>query len=445
MKMAKRYKIIFRTYDDDRPDAILSEKTLMEREVTQPTNCFDFGMDFQDQMSIIKLIQDRVLQEKVNLINTQDDKCPTCKIGLNKFGRHESTYNDVYSDHIVSIQRLKCKLCGYEAPSTVRTILNTTQSGELQKIQSALGAKFTFREVGEIIELLSSKGRNINNHVRIQDVTEKVGNNLKEINKEEKELLAISESKELIVVVDGGHINTKEEGKRSMEAMTSVVYKMESIRKNKKGTRNYLSSKNCAASVKDDNQKEMIQLTIVAALKQGLTPNTHIHALCDGAKNCWNVIEGLRPLSKKITCILDWFHITMKMQNISLPDDLKSKFLRVKWHLWRGNVTNALTRIEQLIESMKDGKYKNRLIKFMEYISNNKDKIINYRQRKKDGLVFTSNLAESTVESLINQRCKRQKHMRWSRKGLDPILQLRATINSHVDWEDRLKMAILSA
>ena len=55
------------------------------------------------------------------------------------------------------------------------------------------------------------------------------------------------------------------------------------------------------------------------------------------------------------------------------------------------------------------------------YIKNNMDEIVDYRARQKMGLVFTSNMAESTVESLINQRCKGQQHMRWSREGLNPV------------------------
>ena len=51
----------------------------------------------------------------------------------------------------------------------------------------------------------------------------------------------------------------------------------------------------------------------------------------------------------------------------------------------------------------------------------------------KKGLPFTSQLGESTVENLINQRCKGQQHMRWSREGLDPILQIRAAMSSQ-DW-----------
>ena len=104
-----------------------------------------------------------------------------------------------------------------------------------------------------------------------------------------------------------------------------------------------------------------------------------------------------------------------------------------------------ITRLEQLITLTTVDSQKNKLIKFKGYISNNRDKIINYRQRKNEGKVFTSNLEESTVESLINQRCKQQQHMRWSREGLDPILQLRATISSHFDWESKIKMAGLVA
>jgi len=134
----------------------------------------------------------------------------------------------------------------------------------------------------------------------------------------------------------------------------------------------------------------------------------------------------------------------MKIQNISLPDKLKELLERVKWHLWRGDAHTALSRLEQLMEKTKNKKDFNKLKKFTTYISNNCDKIVNYMQRQKAGLVFTSSLAESTVESLINRRCKGRQHMRWSRKGLNPILQLRALVNSQSGWESKIRMAILN-
>ncbi len=64
------------------------------------------------------------------------------------------------------------------------------------------------------------------------------------------------------------------------------------------------------------------------------------------------------------------------------------------------------------------------------YIENNASFIANYQKRQDAGLIFTSQMAESTVESLINQRCKGQQHMRWSREGLHALLQVRAAVNS---------------
>jgi hypothetical protein len=84
------------------------------------------------------------------------------------------------------------------------------------------------------------------------------------------------------------------------------------------------------------------------------------------------------------------------------------------------------------------------LEKLKTYINNNTAKIVDYRERQKNELVVTSNLAESTVESVIDQRCKGQQHMKWSREGLDPLLQRRASIGSN-DWDKIWKIAVMNA
>ena len=112
--------------------------------------------------------------------------------------------------------------------------------------------------------------------------------------------------------------------------------------------------------------------------------------------------------------------------------------------LWRGDTDNAMVKLDTLIELTMEEKHQDRIQKLKTYINNNKDKIVDYSQREKDELVFTSNLAESTVESLINQRCKGHQHMRWSRDGLNPVLQLRASIHSN-DWDNKWKTAVLNA
>ena len=86
----------------------------------------------------------------------------------------------------------------------------------------------------------------------------------------------------------------------------------------------------------------------------------------------------------------------------------------------------------------------NKLRKLRKYIQENKEKIVNYNSRKDKKRIFSSNVAECTVESLINQRCKGKHHMQWSREGVHPILQIRAAVTSN-DWLLNWKEYILGA
>jgi hypothetical protein len=446
--MSKSYRVIFQTYEDSQPGDIIKEEVIIDSKITIPANCLDFTMGIKAQLSMVGQIQSNVLNEKLALLaDMQDRHCPgsNCTGMLVKCGKQKSPFHDVFTDHIVLMQRLKCNSCGHETPSTAKMIMGTIQSGELQKIQAELGVTHTYREAETLFSLFSGAKRSINNHDRIKQVTESVGASITEISLHEKEIATAEEASELILNVDGGHIKTTDTEARSMEALASVIYRPEAIQANSKGTRNHITSKNCAASILDDNQEQFISSTIIAALKQGLGSKTHVTALCDGAQNCWTVVEALRPLCGAMTCILDWFHISMKTKNISLPEVLKPKFLRIKWHLWRGNVEHALLRLSQLAQEATTDKAIDKINKFMTYITNNRNRIVDYRDRKKSGLVFTSNLAESTVESLINRRCKGQQHMRWSREGLDPLLQIRAALNSKNEWESKWRTAILNA
>lgn len=105
----------------------------------------------------------------------------------------------------------------------------------------------------------------------------------------------------------------------------------------------------------------------------------------------------------------------------------------------------ALSKVQQLKILAKEEKHIDRINKLYNYIENNRTKIVNYEERQKAGLIFTSNLAESTVESLINRRCKGHQHMRWSREGLNPLLQIRAALYSKGEWCNKWQTAVLNA
>lgn len=441
--MTKYYRLVFECYDSlSQLKEPLNGTILMKGVIEKPVDVFTCGFTHEQQISLIQLSQDALLKEQISLIDSEDNNCPNCSgKKLVKYGKRRSDYHDILTDHKLTIGRKRCPECHYEPGSTIKNILGDSMSGDLIRLQSELGATYTYRESERLFSTFSRAKRYINNHDRIKHTAEGVGSQIRKLHQTEREIVCREEAKELIVNVDGGHINTNEEGRRSFEAMTAVIYRPESLVSNKEGTRNRLISKHCAASALNDSQQQMIADTILAALKQGLSPHTKITALCDGAENCWKIAKSLEPLAASMVCILDWFHLSMKIQNIALPENLKSKLLLIKWHLWRGKAGHAMTRLTTLIESCPKI-YKLRLEKLKTYIENNRDKIIDYRDRQKQRLVFTSNLAESTVESLINQRCKGQQHMRWSREGLDPLLQLRASISSN-DWNKVWRTAVI--
>ena len=120
------------------------------------------------------------------------------------------------------------------------------------------------------------------------------------------------------------------------------------------------------------------------------------------------IIDSLESESSSIDRILDWFHIAMKFKNTGLGDaSLNKKLESAKWHLWHGDVDKCLEKLSTVSEEVKEDIIKqNKVKKLKTYIENNRNYTVHYSNRKNSALIFTSHLAEATVESLINQRCK---------------------------------------
>lgn len=96
-----------------------------------------------------------------------------------------------------------------------------------------------------------------------------------------------------------------------------------------------------------------------------------------------------------------------------------------------------IIRLEELCQKTNDTKSKNKLLKLLQYIENNKNNIVNYEDRMGNNLPYTSNIAESTVNDLINARQKNKQRMTWSREGSHNVLQIRSSIYSKTwdnDW-----------
>jgi len=428
----------------DQYGSIVKRKIVAFKDTKKPEGIVDLGLRHTEQINILKEIQDVVLEAQIQYVNDSVNYCPNCGKKLAKKGYTKSEFNAVLTDHKVPCSRKLCSNCNFKSIPSIRSIFGTQVHPDLAKIQVELSGKLPYRSAQKILNMMVSQKRKANNHNGLKNLTESVGAYI-DSNPADVNNCNIEEADELIIQVDGGHVKTVEE-QRSIEALTSVIYNPKNInsiggKEKKDGSisqcRGEITSKSCAASALSDNQDSIKFQTLRAAKLQGLSNKTKVTALCDGASNCWSVIDSLAPEVSHIDRILDWFHIAMKFKNTGLGNTkLNKKLESAKWYLWHGDAQKCIENLTSLREDVEDDIKKfNKVDKLKTYIENNRSFIAHYSNRKNNNLIFTSNMAEATVESLINQRCKNKQHMRWSRKGLHAILVVRSATNSD-QWEN---------
>lgn len=440
--MAVRFQILVECIDEESKEVV--ERKMIHDKLVEPIQTImELGFRHNEQINILQKIQDSLLENQSNFLQENIDQCPECGNNLQRHGFKKSEFHSVFTDHSVGVRRLKCGKCNWRSVPSVQSLLGTSVHPDLAKLQCELASDHSYRETQDILDKKAAVCRKINNHDRIRHTIENVGNTIESIH-EANVAKSKQAARELVIQVDGGHVCDKSPQARSFEALTCVVYRPENIIVNAKTGNAEIINKSCAASALDDGQASIKSLALQAAHAQGLSQETVVTALCDGAKNCWNVVDFIQPEAAKVLRILDWFHLSMKFENLSVSEENKSKVKKIKWHLWRGFPERAIRRLSELLETTESTKERTKIQKLLAYIENNKACIVDYRTRKKNGLIFTSQMAESTVESLINQRCKSKQHMSWTRKGLHSLLQIRAALYG-TDWLENWQQYVMSA
>lgn len=427
---------------------VLKRDTLKVYDIKSPESILELGLRHEEQISLLEKIQNSVLAVQSTLIKTGYDVCPRCGDKLKKMGFTPSKFHAVFSDHKVRIQKHKCLNpdCKWQSTPSTASVFGTCIHPDLAKLQCEQGALYSFRKAETNLEQLTVHRRPVNNHNKIKLLTNEVGATLAQENlKPLATPKGTAIAQEITLQVDGGHIPDKDKDKRSFEALSAVVYRPENIIEVDSHHRQ-IKDKSCALSAQDDELATMKLFTLNAARKQGMTKKTKVTALADGAQNCWSVILSLAPHCKNLLCILDWFHLAMRFQNVrGAVDDTFEKTLEgVKWKLWHGKSDEALQKLELLMNNITDSKKRSKLKKLYNYLENNQAYLVNYEERDKQGLSYTSQVAESHIDTIINDRFKRTKKMQWTHDGAHNILQIRGMITSN-EWDENWQVPVISA
>lgn len=420
---------------DDTTGEIISENVVQKKALCFAKDINEFGLRHREQIELIKKSQDFFIDHQCQLFS-DDMSCPSCGKKLRKQGNFKSDFHDVFTDHKVNITRLTCS-CGWKNKTTIKSIYGNASHPELVKLQVTSGANHSFAKASKILNANCCMPRKINNDVTIMRNVTKVGELLDSQKKSAAWAESVSEASEIILNTDGGHVQHEKSGKHSFEELISTAYKPEDlviVSKDRKKIKHKIS----VASAKSDKQSSIKKLTINACKKLGMTKKTVVTALCDGAKNCWSVISAITPNCKSVTRILDWFHVAMKFKEreSKIPENLLDTYQKSKWHLWHGNPLEAISKLEAIQKEADNMDTTKKTKELITYIKNNSEYIVNYHDKRNNNQVFTSQLAECSVNTVINERQKNKK-MQWTRSGAHNILQIRTSLFSETwdaDW-----------
>jgi hypothetical protein len=163
--------------------------------------------------------------------------------------------------------------------------------------------------------------------------------------------------------------------------------------------------------------------------------------ISDG-EDCLKRLAGMLP--QPAVHILDWFHISMKLQPLAqmaltAPQGhglFEQDIDRIKWRLWNGQSKRTLDLIALVKKALSSETghclWARRADKLLEklntYIIRNGQSVINYGARHRAGQRIATSPAEASVNSLAAKRFVKKQQMRWSRTGAHYLLKVRAAM-----------------
>jgi hypothetical protein len=148
--------------------------------------------------------------------------------------------------------------------------------------------------------------------------------------------------------------------------------------------------------------------------------------------------------------MLDWFHISMKFQNLkqfakginettdaAVRDHALSQLERAKWRFWNGYTQRGIaalvdleywSRVQCFEHILPLKKVADALLKLIRYLESKADSKPDYGNRYRDRLRISTGFVESTVNEIIAKRMVKKQQMRWSRHTVQAFLNVRVHV-----------------
>jgi len=411
----------------------------------------NLGLSLAESKEIASNIQQALVEQQVEHAMTTFRKCAYCLKDQSIKGYHNIVYRTLFGKLSLRSPRLnhcKCDASTKSNFSPLASILPERTSPELLYEESKLASEMSY---GMSTKLLARyfpiKTNKASVYIDTHKISAKIESDIK--GEQISFLHDVKRTKEkipkpclpLAVGIDGGFVHAREGDNRKAGWFEVIVGK---------SLKEESDSKRFGYVTTYDTKPKRRLFEMLE--NQGLDTDQRITFLSDGGDNVRDLQLYLSPNAEHV---LDWFHVTMRitvinqvLKGLIAYDDAKFEkdIESVKWHLWHGHTSEALDNLEylvddfyELIPNLKDKdsrEYKlwNYANDLHNYISNNRNYIINYSDRYRHGEIISSAFVESTVNELISKRMVKKQQMRWTKQGAHLLLQVRIKmLNDELD------------
>jgi len=165
MNMKLSIRFVAEYYNTETGEVIESRE-LRSDKIKKAVTIKDLGYLQEEQIALIKSIQDFKLSHETCLLNKTDD-CPNCGKKTTSHGVRQSNFHAALTDHKVNIQRRSCT-CGWSSPYTVDGIYGSSSHPDLVEKQIIQGVENSYRQASRQLNAESKTDRRINNDDRIR-------------------------------------------------------------------------------------------------------------------------------------------------------------------------------------------------------------------------------------------------------------------------------------
>ena len=432
----------------------------LERNSLQPET---LGLTLAESKTLLQGIQQRMVSEQVAEYMAQFNTCPDCGARRTKKGQHTLVYRTLFGKLNLISPRLYDCAChqphqARHSSSPLATWLEAHSSPELlyleTKFASLMSYGLSIRLLSEVLPIADEvNATSMRRHQ--QQIAERIES---ELGEEQFQFIKGCPDEwgrqprpepPLTVGLDGGYVHASDQKSRTegwFEVITGKSVKADGDAK-------------VFAFVNKYDAKPKRRLYEVLK-SQGLQMNQQVVFLSDGGDTVRSLQRYLSPESEHL---LDWFHITMRLtvmkqmtkgiikelaaqkkpqkeadesENTDVPAQLLKQLESIKWHLWHGNVTEALALIYDVNVDLEiweeNPTNKKKLLKlvceFENYIRANGAFIPNYGDRYRHNETISTAFVESTVNYVISKRFVKKQQMRWTQRGAHLLLQTRVQV-----------------